>query len=167
MQQPASDFMIKVALDHAPDDGKVQYIAASPPDHRSSFSGSGLPFANPKQAFDGTPNKGVVTVSEDDPASVVIPLRYPNAFYVGLGTVYVPPMLYLSYKHNGTRVEESMEVSQGVPFRTLTYPASRRDASFYKVQEQAVRSQEAILRASEYPDRNVMPPNFWGEKPPC
>lgn len=163
-----SDFKINITLEYQPDDGKVTYIAACPPDHRSSFSGSALPFANPKQAFEGTPNKGIVEV---DDKTVTLQLRYPNAYYVGLGTVYIPPMVYISYMHDGKRVEESVIVSQGVPFRTLTYPAgptarARIDATFYEVEDKPVRSQEEILRASAFPEQNITPENFWGMKPP-
>jgi hypothetical protein len=161
---------ITVTLDKIPDDGKVSYIAPCPPDLRSSFSGSALPFANPQQAFEGTPNKGNTYVSGDSNNAVTLTLQSPNAYYVGLGTVYIPPTVYLSYTADGVKVQEAVQVSRGVPFRMLTYPGSatrpRENAMFYDVPEQPVRSQESILRASAYPAKNEMPPNFWGAKPP-
>ena len=164
------DFTIRIPLEHMPDDGKVHYIAPCPPDHRSSFTGSGMPFANPKQAFQGSPNMGTVDVPDEETPVITLSLAYPNAFYVGLGTVYVPPTVYLRYAYNGQMVEEAVQVSKGVPFRMLTYPGhgtrSRKDAMFYDVPNLPVRSQESILRASAYPDKNEMPENFWGTKPP-
>jgi hypothetical protein len=78
----------------------------------------------------------------------------------------------LTYTSDGKPVKEAVNVSEGVPFRMLTYPSapqtrSRIDASFYEVPEQPVRSQEDILRASAYPSKiEAMPPNFWGTRPP-
>lgn len=171
----------RVTLKDLPDNGtQVEFIAACPPDQRSSFSGSALPFANPKQAFQGTPNKGSVgTKDAEDPKeqqdrkAIDLPLAsMPNAFYVGLGTVYVPPVVYVRYTSQGRHVTEAFGLSKGVPFRMLTYPSapatrSREDAMFYAVEEQPVRSQEAILRASAYPlNPAEMPANFWGTRPP-
>lgn len=169
--EPSTSFDIEVtvALSHVPDDGRVTYYAAAPPDYGASFSGSALPFAGAKQAFDGTPNKGVVQ-AEEGGQTVHIKLRYPNAYYVGLGTVYVPPTVHIEYTSQGRPMTESMRISDGVPFRTLTYPAyntrPRRDCTFYDAGDLPVRGQEAILRASAYPDKNEMPANFWGTKPP-
>jgi hypothetical protein len=165
----------RVALKDLPDKGThVEFIAACPPDQRSSFSGSALPFANPKQAFQGTPNKGSVDIENlQEQQAIDLPLAsMPNAFYVGLGTVYVPPVVYVRYTSQGRHVTEAFGLSKGVPFRMLTYPSapatrSREDAMFYAVEEQPVRSQEAILRASAYPlNPAEMPANFWGTRPP-
>lgn len=168
---------ISVSLDRMPDDGRVEYIAACPPNHGSSFSGSGLPYADARQAFQGTPNRGtarVQDVRDSDEAVVLIDILLPNAYYTGLGTKYVPPTVYLTYTHEGRRVEEAVEVSAaGVPYRTLTHPEgsdgtrARRGAEFYDAgADVLVRSQEAILRQSAYPSKNEVPPNFWGTRPP-
>ena len=166
----AKEFSVTLSLSSAPDDARVEYLAASPPESRSGFSGSGLPFASPRQAFDHTPNRGTVVTSGRDQRTATIVLKYPNAYYVGLGTVYVPPVLFLSYVSNGARKREAIRLGDGVPFRTLTYPAfntrPRSSCMFYDVGQLPVRTQEEILRASAYPDKNVMPPNFWGAKPP-
>lgn len=150
----------------------VDYIAASPPDFRSSFSGSGLPFANSDQAFYKTPNVGQATLSGDN--SFEVRIWTPSAYYMGLGSVYVPPTLYVSYTTtNGHRKVSQMIVGSGVPFRTLTYPTvssskrARKDCTFYYQPEleSQVRSQEQILRSAGYPCVNDVPENFWGGKP--
>jgi hypothetical protein len=149
--------------------GWVYYLAAAPADRRGSFSGSGLPFADAKQALDRTPNRGV---AKPDPATGVytVRLRMPNAYYAGLGTVRIEPTLYLYYTtHQGaTRRTASIVVSPGIPYRTLTYPASRRGAAFYTLANDGLplRSQEEIIRASAYPKQDVNACTFWGGKPP-
>ena len=40
--------------------GRVLFWAPAPPHYNSSFTGSGLPYSNPIQAYEKTPNKGVV-----------------------------------------------------------------------------------------------------------
>lgn len=151
-------------------DKRVFYIAASPADHRATFTGSGLPFANQIQAFDNTPNVGMVELKGID-NSFEIDLMTPNSYIVGLGSVTVPPTLYLEYLDGERKVRRvSIKVSNGIPYRTMTYPMNPRartgpefyDSQFYI----PVRSQEQILLDSAYPRMNVMPPNHWGLKPP-
>ena len=154
-------------------DGKLYYIAAAPPDYRATFSGSGLPFANQVQAFQHTPNKGYVTVNGYG-SEFEINLMTPNAYYVGLGTVYVPPTLYLEFvSQNGVKRNVSVKLSDGIPYRSLTHPgpgqntAPRSGPMFYATQFYLpVRSQEQILRDSGYPQENKMNSDFWGLKPP-
>ena len=78
----------------------------------------------------------------------------------------VPPTLHLVYSVMGRREQATLTVAHGVPFRTLTYPASRKDAMFYSPEYPMVCSQYDILLASAFPEHNVQPPNFWGTKPP-
>ena len=154
-------------------DGKLYYVAAAPPDYRATFTGSGLPFASQVQAFENTPNKGSVDV-QGHGGEFEIHLMTPNSYYVGLGTVYIPPMLYLEYiAENGTKRNVSVKLSRGIPYRSLTHPgpgqgvAARANAMFYATQfKLPVRSQEQILRDAGYPADNVMDADFWGMKPP-
>jgi hypothetical protein len=148
----------------APDGGKLYYLAASPPEFKSTFAGSGLPFANAEQAFYNTPNRGVVDVALD--GGFEVRLRVPNSYYVGMGTVRVPPTLYLVYYSNSKRVTAELQVSKGVPYRSLTYPPARGGPIFYSAESDHARSQEEILRASAYPETNSEAPDFWGGKPP-
>jgi len=61
----------------------VRYWAASPPDLRQSYSGSGLPFPNPEIAFDGTTNRGTVKCDRD--GNFEFQVVKPNGYYVGQG----------------------------------------------------------------------------------
>lgn len=147
----------------------IRYVAASPPDYRATFTGSGLPFANQSQAFHNTPNKGVITLIDD---TFEVALMYPNSYYIGLGTVIVPPTLYIYYINNeGIERDVKIQLSEGIPYRLLSYPAQqtkpRIDATFYAGGwNLPVRSQEQVLRDSAYPSLNTMDVNFWGLKPP-
>jgi hypothetical protein len=157
--------VVRGRLPHAPDAGSATYVAAAPAEHRSSFSGSAMPFASASQAFYNTPNRGELRVGSDSEFTVrVLP---PNAYYVGLGTSRVPPVLHVSYIVDGEHTATAFKIADGVPFRSLTYPASRTScAAFYGAESPFVRSQEEILRASGYPDaHNAEPADFWGGKP--
>lgn len=153
----------------------VSYIAASPAEHRASYSGSALPFYSEQQAFERTPNRGNAKVlggqaGDSDGAIFSVRVQVPNAYYVGLGTVRVPPTLFVSYTSHGRRYRGALKLADGTPFRTLTYPQQRQDASFYATPpDRPVRSQPDILRASAYPAQSPLtscPPSFWSGKPP-
>eukprot|EP00873_Tetraselmis_striata_P026943 jgi/Tetstr1/447207/TSEL_034644.t1 len=67
------------------DDLRLEYEAPAPFYVGYSFSGSGLPFHSPGQAFDGGAagvNRGAVTVSGDGRFSVH--LERPNSYHAGL-----------------------------------------------------------------------------------
>lgn len=148
---------------------KLYFWAAAPPTYGSSFSGSGMPYPNALTAYDRTPNKGVLNITDNN---FTINMKYPNSYYIGLGTVHVPP--HINFKICQENQEDkyfSVQIDDGVPFRMLTYPApptkkSRTSAMFYCEPEKNARTQEAILRASAYPATNRMPDNFWGDRPP-
>jgi hypothetical protein len=161
-----SDLTITARIHDLVDGGKVKFIAACPPDYRQSFTGSGLPFTSPQQAFHETPNIGEVRVMDD--GKVVIRLQYPNAYYedVGRGKL-VPPTLFLEYKRNGKRVRKQIKVGNKMPYRDLIHPSIRQGATFYSGKNaQEVRSQEQILYDSGYPAINEEAIDFWGKKPP-
>lgn len=164
-----SDISVYGKLTENIKDNVIYYFAAAPPDYRATYTGSGLPFANTAQAFDNTPNKGKVSVIDN---TFEINLMYPNSYYVGLGTVIVPPTVFLQYYNiEGFKRNVSIKISDGIPYRMLSYPMSftlpRKDATFYKFGwMMPVRTQEQILRDSAYPVNNEMSTNFWGLKPP-
>ena len=157
----------------------VIFWASSPPNFRSSYSGSGLPYHSPEQAFDRSPNVGAVK-SKD--GTFEFNIFYPNAYYVGLGSLYVPPQVHIKVCNNdGIENEyQTIKISDGIPFRTLTHPgiqsSNPRDSSlFYNNKNLPLRSQEEILRDSSYPSHGVsgdkvietsIPNNFWGLRPP-
>lgn len=163
------DIKVKGRIDEQVKGGKIYYIAAAPADHRATYTGSGLPFSNQIQAFDNTPNAGTVDIGMDN--SFEIDLMTPNSYMVGLGSITVPPTLYIQYINSMNEPKTvTVKVSDGIPYRTLTYPTvprPRSDASFYDSQfDLQVRSQEQILIEAGYPRINTMPNNHWGTKPP-
>jgi hypothetical protein len=160
-----TDITVFGKLQESVSDGFVRYVAASPPDYRATYTGSGLPFASHAQAFHNTPNRGIVQLVDN---TFEIKLMYPNSYYIGLGTVMVPPTLYVFYRNSeGVDRNIPIQISTGVPYRTLTYPPNRKDAMFYKWGwSMPVRTQEQVLRDSGYPSFNTMDINHWGLKPP-
>jgi hypothetical protein len=146
---------------------QVEYLAAAPVDRRTSFSGSGMPYADEEQAFYDSPNTGSANVEGD--GSFAIRMKVPSSYYIGLGTVLVPPTVYIKYAQEDEIKTFKIIVDGPVAFRMLTYPMHPKRASpeFYSVNPKPLpRTQEQILRASGYPTDNVVPDNFWGTKPP-
>lgn len=151
---------------------KLMYWAAAPSKVGHSFSGNGLPFANPAMAYENTPNKGEVQIGEGGSFDFTLD-SVPNAYYVGLGTIYMPPHITVrACGENGcTDKHISIKVDEGMPFRTLTYPAPpskkpRDGPLFYLEPWHGPRTQEEILRARAYPEKNITPDNFWGAAVP-
>ena len=150
--------------------GKLLYWAANPAEMKDGFTGSGLPYPSPSQAFENSNNIGTI---ETDNGEFNITIDYPNSYYVGLGTLYIPPHIYLKYCDEDEIV--SIKLGEGIPYRTLTHPAPpsknfRLSPTFYNNSQLYVRTQEQILRDSAYPEYNVIPDkipdNFWGLRPP-
>ena len=163
------DLVVQGKLKTGSPSSKLFFWAAAPPTYGTSFSGSGMPYPDPLTAYDRTPNKGVLDVVN---GNFTINMKYPNAYYIGLGSVHVPPHINFKICEEGKDDEYfSVQIDDGVPFRMLTFPAPptkkpRTSAMFYCEPEKGARTQEAILRASKYPSTNKMPDNFWGERPP-
>lgn len=162
-----NDTVIEGVLKETSSDGYVRFVAASPPDFRASYSGSGLPFSNKIQAFDNTPNIGTVKLGAD--GSYTINLMMPNS-YMSLDKK-IPPSVFLFYRNtNGEDRMEIVPIDGGtVPYRSITYQQKRKDAqqNFYASQFYIpVRGQEQILREAGYPIYNYEPVNHWGLKPP-
>ena len=148
------------------DNNIVSYLAANPIDRHQSFPGSGLPFASPYIAIENTPSRGTLTLDYGRSATLKIPI--PNSYYAGLGTVLIPPTVYLVFKSNGREQVAKVKVDEPIPQRTLTYDYRRTSAMFYdNLLKLPVRSQEQILRDSAYspvpqPSQKSV---FWGLKP--
>ena len=164
----SGDIVISGTLNTIEPNPIISYWAANPPTYLTSFSGSGMPYPNPEIAYNRTSNSGQV-VAQD--RSFRFRLKYPNAYYVGLGTLYVPPHVNIKIKDGNYERKITVKIDDGIPFRTLTYtsPPSKKprvNAMFYYEREKEVRTQEQILRDSGYPEVNKMPDNFWGKKPP-
>jgi len=147
----------------------VMYWASAPADRMTTCAGSALPFANPLMAHEGTPNIGKVPLVNGE---FEFNIHYPNAYYTGLGSLYIEP--HVNLKLCGTKKDypfSSLKIDNGMPFRTLTYPAPpskkpRTSPFFYYSPDLPFRSQEQILRDSAYPCEHKMPDDFWGLKPP-
>ena len=152
-------------------DCKVVFWAANPPNFRHSFSGSGLPFGSYQQAYENTPNRGAVKTRD---GSFEFRVRYPNAYYMGLGSVYMEPSVQIKVCENGSDGKvQTIKLGHGIPFRMMTYPPSqegtrpRRSPMFYAGRHDLPhRTQEQLLRDSGYPEENVMPKSFWGNAVP-
>ena len=169
---PNGDILVSGKLKNSSPNAVISFWAAAPPTKGISFSGSGMPYPSPEVAYDRTPNKGVVTAVN---GSFNFVLKYPNAYYIGLGSLYIPPHVNFKITQPDSQDQQtnnfSVQIDDGIPFRMLTYPAPptskpRISPLFYCEPEKGVRSQEAILRASSYPSINSMPDNFWGDRPP-
>ena len=164
-----ADLVVQGKLKTGSSSSKLFFWAAAPPTYGTSFSGSGMPYPDPLTAYDRTPNKGVLDVVN---GNFTINMKYPNAYYIGLGSVHVPPHINFKICEEGKDDEYfSVQIDDGVPFRMLSFPAPptkkpRTSAMFYCEPEKGARTQEAILRASKYPSTNKMPDNYWGERPP-
>ena len=165
--------VVKGKVREEPDGREVHFYAACPPDVRNSFSGSGLPYASPIQAFYGTPNVGRVQTTGPD-REFTITFVSPNSYYIGLGTVLVPPAVHVWYVKDGREKRKAIKISDGIPYRGLTYPVRpmrpRSGVDFYTTSFEAEvpRTQEQILRDSAYPASIHAPPpkDFWNGRPP-
>jgi hypothetical protein len=164
------DLVVQGQLKNPVQQSKVYFWAAAPPTYGTSFSGSGMPYSDPLVAYDRTPNKGFVDISGNGQFNFSI--KYPNAYYIGLGSLYISP--HINFKVCSPGIADSyfsVQIDDGIPFRMLTYPAPptkkpRISPMFYSEPEKGARSQESILRSSAYPLTNSMPDNFWGDRPP-
>jgi hypothetical protein len=150
-------------------DNKLLFFAAKCPDYRTAYSGSALPFVDAEMAYESTPSRGVVDVRSDGRFSFSI--ESPNAYYSALGTVFVKPHVQLVLTKNDEVVDVyTLKVSEGIPYRTLSYPDAppRCSPLFYGNRDTLpVRTQEQVLRDSTYPPSNVTASNFWGLRPPA
>ncbi len=156
---------VRGQLKSGPSNSTVLYWAASPPNYRTGFTGSALPYANPEMAHQMTPNRGVTKANG---GHFEFQIMFPNSYYTGLGTVYMPPHVFVKVcDENGEGEIQTIKLGEGVPFRMLTYPnvkgAARDNATFYAGRDRfPVRTQEEILIDSGYPETDKMPENFWG-----
>jgi hypothetical protein len=128
----------------------IVYWAPNPPTYSTSYSGSALPYHDSIQAYDNTPNIGAVKAEN---RKFSFRVKYPNSYYVGLGSLYVPPHIHFKIceendkkgllnnvkmnvsEETNNRVNNNVtgqsendgyhtiQIDEGIPFRTLTYPS--------------------------------------------
>jgi hypothetical protein len=147
----------------------IRWMAPQKPQRGIGFNGSGLPYHNADQAFDNTPNKGNIE-SPDGSFSLTLD-TLPSAYYTGLGSVYVPPVLMLETAVVGQeqqtyRTHVFLSPS-GIPYRWTagSPPGPRAEprpdevgrAMFYAGREELglFQNQEALLRYKGYPAREA------------
>lgn len=143
----------------------IRWMAPQKPTRGIGFNGSGLPYHNADQAFDGTPNRGEID-SPNGSFSIAME-TLPSAYYTGLGSTYVPPVVVFETAVMG---DESKNYRShvflspiGIPFRwTAGSPPGPRvepradevgRAMFYNGREDLglFQNQEALLRYKGYP----------------
>lgn len=161
------EYIVKGHVNTKTPNANILFWAANPATYTGSFTGSGLPYPSADVAYENTPNRGAV---KSEGGHFRFRVRYPNAYYMGLGSVYVEPCVFIKVcEEGGDNKVHRIRLGNGIPFRMLTYPPSlpqtapRQNALFYAGRETLpIRTQEDILRASAYPSENKMPKNFWG-----
>lgn len=165
------EYIVKGKVDIKSSNATIMFWAPNPPTYSTSYSGSGLPYPNPEIAYENTPNRGAVKTRD---GSFEFRVRYPNAYYMGLGSVYMEPSVQIKVCENGSDGKvQTIKLGHGIPFRMMTYPPSqegtrpRRSPMFYAGRHDLPhRTQEQLLRDSGYPEENVMPKSFWGKAVP-
>lgn len=155
----------KIKDKYVPSKSELYYWAANPA-QRNLSSKSALPYANPEQAFDRSPNIGKVPIVDGE---FNIEITYPSAYYVGLGSVLIDPSLHIRVSQRED-LFDTIQLGEGYPYRTLTYPSDRRFKAregpmFYHQENLPIRTQEQILRDSAYPQSFNSKTNFWGLRP--
>ena len=168
----SGDVVVQGEVKSATPDPTIVFWAPNPPTWSQSYSGSGLPFHDSIQAYQKSPNVGAVKAVN---RKFEFRIKFPNSYYVGLGSLYVPPVVHFKICEEGsdTKKYHTIELGNGIPYRTLTYPSPpsnrpRDSPMFYYCNKNQlpVRTQEQVLRDSGYPEDNKMHDNFWGLKPP-
>ena len=154
---------------------KINYLASDPPENNYSYYGSGMPYHNFEQATTKKINIGVVDVIDNE---FKFKIQIPNSYYEKLGTVYRHPTIFLKSDLNNKSKYENIKLKIEIPYRYLSHPAIeyyKSSTSKYKLYKPSSpmfynielpnRSQEQILRDSDYPCNRKMPSNYWGLKP--
>jgi len=143
---------------------RIRWIAPKGIHRNSSFAGSGLPYHNVDQAFDGTENKGSI-ISPDGTFTFELP-TFPSAYYTGLGSIYIPPVLMLETMKEATQETFKTHLflsPEGVPYRWVAgAPSGPRisprggdigRAMYYNGREELplFQNQEMLCRYKGYP----------------
>ena len=166
------DVVVQGEVKSKTSDPTIVFWAPNPPTWSQSYSGSGLPYHDSIQAYEKSPNVGAVKAIN---RKFEFRIKFPNAYYVGLGSLYVPPVVHFKICEEGSDGKEyhTIDLGKGIPYRTLTYPAPpsnrpRDSPMFYYCSKTKlpVRTQEQVLRDSGYPEDNKMHDDFWGLRPP-
>lgn len=135
-----NDIEIEINIPDIQDNIEVSYIAASPADTMTNFSGSGLPYASKEQAYYNTPNKGTVRLVNN---KAIIKLQKPNSYYKDFNNLQTPHVsIFINDKH----IADVMIDNESINYRSLQYPMHTFDTNKRNV----IMSQESILRSKNY-----------------
>jgi len=161
-----TDMIIRGYFTESIDENVIQYLSPAPPDYRSSYSGSALPYANEEQAFENTPNIGRVVLGKNNAFSFNI--STPNRYHEDFTNKVVAPYVIINYKKDGVDKNVMINLDESsIPYRSLSHSIDRNEL-FYSNEELPIRTQEEILRDSKYPTTNMKEnTSFWGLKPAC
>lgn len=146
----------------------MKYWAANKIEKRKSFSGSGLPLASEKMAFQNSVNRGIIKLLL---GNFKIIIDKPSTYYTNLGSKYISSKLYYclcNEKYEDVSKVYSIDLGLGVPYRSLTWNESgyrKRGPMGYLNKELKYLPQWKILKGSSYPSNNKQASNYWGIKP--
>lgn len=124
------------------DNGILEFLAAAPPEVRSSYHGTGLPWSSRQQAMSDTPNIGHLQIRPDK--TFTFEVVQPNAYYDD--TKLVPPQVELYYMSKGTLQMKILSLQDlHITDRSLRHAADRSSPMFYNDSSQAIRTQAEIF----------------------
>jgi hypothetical protein len=106
------------------DDNKLYYTAAAPFYKGYSFSGGGLPFHSPSQAFEKGASRGVATVGLGGRFDLEIP--HPNSYFARPDApTPVPPQVRFGWMANGSWRSGVVDLPvSAAPFRSVRRPCT-------------------------------------------
>lgn len=136
-----------ITLEDADPNQTIRYMAAAPPDVRSSYSGSGLPAPNMHHAFSGGHVCGITSINISNIVKLTIPP--PNSYWTECGMVLIPPTVYVIYTHNNGKraLHKHILMEEVIPFRDIQHAPYRTDPVFYQKRRAVVMNQDKKLMA--------------------
>lgn len=141
----------------------VMYWAGNPVQSSHSFSGSGLPYSSPTQAYDRSINVGAVSCNS---GKFEFTIKTPNSYYVNHGTQLIPPHVHIRVLDSNQNKIEQFMIKLGEPLKgkLLHFPPNRTPEFYNNRDKLPFRSQEQILRDSSFQAAQKSC-SFWGLKP--
>jgi hypothetical protein len=160
------DILVNGIINDNVDNNIIYYIAPAPADYRNSFSGSGFPFHDSRQAFDNTPNHGCQYLKKN---KYSIDLIKPNAYYDDneINAELIYPHVTIYYDVNGVEKKFKINLDTKIPYRHIKYNEINHNmnVSFYSNKDLPIRTQEQILLDSQY-STTIDSKKYWKLKPP-
>lgn len=93
----------------------MKYWAANPILRNYSYSGSALPYPNPEEAYENTPNQGDVLL--DNFGRFAIKLDHPSGYYVRQGKILLKS--HVHFKVDGLNKVYTVIIADHFPYRSL------------------------------------------------